>query len=153
MRSRVAVFTVVGVLLCAVLGVALATGAGARTTAYFTGHCKQADHLREVAAPAGATLIPNSAVHVYTQTATDDLECVNDPDYRGVVYMIGVDNHPDINLLPDGAAEVKTAFAFLAAYSVNCELEHTNGGSYFVFGDFSYQTCGAIAYVLLLLGA
>lgn len=148
MRKPISLIAAVAI---AVLGfVAVAPPAGAVT--YFQGHCKDADHLQEASPPAGATLLQGPAVNMQLQQATDLVQCVNDPAYRGPIYTFFINGNETLHMKPDGAQEVHDVFGYAVAYSSPVELLHTDHTKYIVFNDFSWLAAYKVVVQLENLG-
>jgi hypothetical protein len=109
-------------------------------------HCKNAAHL-EVDSPAPGTMtILNAAdVDIVVEQVTDTSGngCVNDPMYRGPLYVFDIDGNLGLRMEPSGATAVQAQFRADSPNSV--ELEHTVKGSETEYAEFSN---GARAHIV-----
>ena len=143
--ALVAVLSVVGVVL-------VFTSHAATTVTYFKGHCKDRTHLKVVAPPSGATLVQAASVVMVEQQATDTLQCVNDPGYRGPIYTFVINGKSGLNMEPSGALYVYGQFGFYGIHNVNIELQHTDNKKFIIFNDFSAAAALAVYNQLAAYG-
>jgi hypothetical protein len=141
-------------LLTAMLALAVTFLAPAGATSqvtYFKRHCKDAAHLKVVAAPT-ATLLQPADVNVIEQQATSTLECINDPTYRGPIYTFVIDGVDGLNMEPSGATFVMDVLGYYGYYHVSPELQHTDRKQFVVYADFSAAAATKVASELVALG-